>query len=647
MAGRSRLVASAAASVGLMVLGTPGASDAQGRRPAAQAVERQASVSATSPGRLEGVVKDEKGAPVAGAMVSALGAANVFAVTDLDGRFAFPTLPPGPYLVRAHGSGFGAPRPQTIEVRASARSVSSIALRRSTAPPAILAAGFGGETPEQREVPVIPAVSALDLPEPADTLDRGSESETAWRVRHARRGVLKNAGAGVSGVDAAGHSRSDESYSARSTSLFANVPFSGQVNFLTTGLFERPEQLLAPSGLASGVAYIRVGAPVGDNADWTVRGALTEADISSWIVAGSYLTRETPHTREAGSHRYDIGLSYSTQRYDGGNPLALRDVADGTRNAGEVYGFDTYALSSAVTFAYGARYARYDYLERRNLVSPRLEVTATPWSDTRVSALVSRRALAPGAEEFLPPGDTGIWLPPQRTFSAIEPGQPLDAERATHVALALEHDIASSTITFRGFRQQVDNQLVTAFGVDLPGVPNAQVGHYVVGSAGDAQVTGGTVAFRTSTLGNRVNGAVAYSLSNAQLTPDAGLRYVVLLAPSKLGFENERIHDLSTTISADVPETATRVLVVYRASNGFVRPGGGAGVEPKRSAFDSRFDVQVRQSLPFMNFSSARWEALVAVRNFFREAATEQSVYDELLVVQPPKRLVGGVTLHF
>ena len=57
--------------------------------------------------------------------------------------------------------------------------------------------------------------------------------------------------------------------------------------------------------------------------------------------------------------------------------------------------------------------------------------------------------------------------------------------------------------------------------------------------------------------------------------------------------------------------------------------------------------MQVRQSLPFMDFSSAKWEMLVAVRNFFRETAPDQSVYDELLVVRPPKRIVGGLTLRF
>jgi hypothetical protein len=35
------------------------------------------------------------------------------------------------------------------------------------------------------------------------------------------------------------------------------------------------------------------------------------------------------------------------------------------------------------------------------------------------------------------------------------------------------------------------------------------------------------------------------------------------------------------------------------------------------------------------------------VRNFFRETAADQSIYDELLVVRPPKRIVGGLTLKF
>ena len=94
-----------------------------------------------------------------------------------------------------------------------------------------------------------------------------------------------------------------------------------------------------------------------------------------------------------------------------------------------------------------------------------------------------------------------------------------------------------------------------------------------------------------------------------------------------------------------MPETSTRVVVLYRVSNAFARPMKTTVAQTP--SLDSRFDVQVRQSLPFMDFSSAKWEMLVAVRNFFRETATDQSIYDELLVVRPPKRIVGGLTLKF
>jgi hypothetical protein len=55
----------------------------------------------------------------------------------------------------------------------------------------------------------------------------------------------------------------------------------------------------------------------------------------------------------------------------------------------------------------------------------------------------------------------------------------------------------------------------------------------------------------------------------------------------------------------------------------------------------------VSQALPFLNFTNTQWEMLVAVRTLFREDPLDASVYDELLVVRPPKRLVGGVTVRF
>ena len=593
---------------------------------------------------IHGLVTDDAGAPVAGAMVSAIGASTTFAIADRSGKFELGALTPGSYLVRAHRAGFAASRTVAVEVRAGGRVSSTITLRK--ADPQILAAGVGllgtVETAAGRDDATGPGTSG----EPVDSVD--DQTETAWRIRHARRGILKDADIPLivdesssnpfAAVDVLG--RAVGSPARLATSFFADTPFSGQVNLLTTSSFDTPQQLFSGSNVARGTAYARVGAPVGTQGDWTVRGAITQADITAWLVAGSY------QTRAPARHQYEFGMSYSMQRYDGGNPLALRDVADGSRNAGMVYALDTFTVSPSLWVSYGGRYAQYDYLEHRTLVSPRVALTLTPTDGFRISALASQRAHAPGAEEFLPPGDTGIWLPPQRTFSSLEPGQGLDAERTTLVAFEVERDVAASTIAFRAFRQKTDDQLVTVFGAELPAQPIAKLGHYLIGNVGDVAARGYTAEFRTNIVG-RIQSSVAYSLATAEMDPANNLRFLLLLAPSATRPSRERIHDLATTIHAEVAETSTKVLVLYRLSNGFARPALAGTEGADRPGIDSRFDVQVRQSLPFLDFSAARWEMLVAVRNFFREASDDQSVYDELLTVRPPKRIVGGVTVHF
>ena len=641
----SRLTASAVVG-GLLVLGSPAISSAQRALGSpAQPVGRIASL---IPGSIQGLVRDERESPIAGAVVTALGATAILAVTDHNGRFELPGLPAGSYVVTAHLNGYFAPPAQTIEIGAGARRISALVLRRARPSVPLLAAGIGAAEPDPAAAASAPG-SESDPTAGDETPEEADHSETAWRLRHARRSVLKDVtlpnelladdGPADTFWPRQAFSRAVGSPARFATSFFADTPFSGQVNFLTTGSFETPKELFSSNSLAHGIAYVRLGAPVGANADWAVRGALTQADISSWILAGSYATRAPAQ------HKYDLGWSYSTQRYDGGNVLARRDVTDGSRNVGTMYGFDTFTITPALTVSYGSRYARYDFLQDRNLVSPRVEVTMTPAERTRVSAIVSRTAQAPGAQEFLPPGDTGIWLPPQRTFSSIEPGRPLRAEHTTHLSVELERDIAGSTVSLRAFRQDVDDQLVTLFGADLPAQPYAKIGHYFVGNAGDVSAIGCTAALRTL-VASRVQGSIAYSLTNAQMTTADDLRYLVLLAPSALHRNAERIHDVATSVETSVPETSTRVLVLYRVSNGFARsPANGQSGD--RPGLGSRFDVQVRQSLPFLNFTSAKWEMLIAVRDFFSETAVDQSVYDELLAVRPPKRIVGGVTMHF
>src|SRR4249920_3715377 len=127
MTGRCNTIV---ATVGtLALLGLPLVARAQ--QSPQPSVQPSASIAALASGSLQGVVKDETGAAVVGAMVSAVGATPTVAVTDREGRFTFETLSPGPYFVRVHLSGYIAPRAQMVEVRPSSRTSSTISLRRA------------------------------------------------------------------------------------------------------------------------------------------------------------------------------------------------------------------------------------------------------------------------------------------------------------------------------------------------------------------------------------------------------------------------------------------------------------------------------------------------------------------------------------
>jgi hypothetical protein len=632
----TRLVTFLPVAVVVCVAGFGTAGHAQVSAPPEEVV----SLLAAAHGELQGVVTDDRGNPLQGAVVSALGSSSAFAVTDRAGRFSFRTLPPGPYLVRAHLNGYVPARGRIIQVNSAARVASSLTLaRRGSAdePAQILAAGAAGAQ--------IPAVTS-----PSEAEDAHHHGETEWRLRHLKRNVLRDAGNGIEVAE------EDDSFledsmetlgramgqSARlATALFADLPLSGQVNLLTTASFDQPQELFdAAGGPPRGVAFISLNAPTGGG-EWNIRGAMTEGDLASWVLAGSFVRRST------GPHQFEAGLSYSMQRYEGGNPAALVAVTDGSRQASEVYAYDSWTIVPRITLNYGARHSRYGYLENDALWSPRISVSFEPidgLDSLRVRLAAAHREVAPGAEEFVPSASPGVWLPPQRTFSPIAAGHGFAAERMDHYEIGAEHDLAGGIIVgVRAFQQLIDDQMITLFGVSLPDSTATDLGHYYVASGGDLQARGWGVSV-SRTLSGRLRGSIDYTQTEAdwqRLSPD--WRVLSRVAPSAARREGETVHDITTSVETQVPVTDTRVFVLYKLNTGFAASEAALS----RGGFGSRFDVQVNQALPFLNFTSAQWEALFTVRSLFREDLAEASIYDELLVVKPPKRVVGGLTVRF
>src|SRR3954454_11402254 len=91
-------------------------------------------VSAVLNGAIKGVVSDDVGGPLAGAMVSVLGTTVAMTVTDSNGRFALEKLPAGEDTLRAHLAGFAASRRENVLVSGTSASAYRLQLRRLDAP---------------------------------------------------------------------------------------------------------------------------------------------------------------------------------------------------------------------------------------------------------------------------------------------------------------------------------------------------------------------------------------------------------------------------------------------------------------------------------------------------------------------------------
>ena len=182
------------------------------------------------------------------------------------GRFELRTLAPGPYLrsrprhrlrrlartdrrspgERAHASSIAL---RHASAWLSARPVDADA-ERCPCSPAGLAGAAESQAPAADDPgPVAPLSGRIRQSSPADD----DHSETAWRLRHLRRGILKDitrAGrapggrrdapeTAAFGCDPSGRSAAGSAGMQRQP-VFAGMPFTGQFNLLTTGSFDSP-----------------------------------------------------------------------------------------------------------------------------------------------------------------------------------------------------------------------------------------------------------------------------------------------------------------------------------------------------------------------------------------------------------------------
>jgi hypothetical protein len=236
-----------------------------------------------------------------------------------------------------------------------------------------------------------------------------------------------------------------------------------------------------------------------------------------------------------------------------------------------------------------------------------------------------------------------MWAPPGRTFSPTSIRAGFHPEQIGHYEVAAEQPFADDVVLgVRAFRQQVNDQLVTLFGLSIPGASPAAIGHYYVGNTGDVDARGWGISVSRA-VSNGIRASIDYTQTDAEWLRPSATAGAAMVMPSVVRRQFEQLHDLTTSIESELPRFDTHVFVIYKLNSGLAS-SDAATLRPR---FGSRFNVEVSQALPFLNFSSAQWQMIVAVRNLFQEDLLETSVYDELQVVRPPKHVVGGVTVRF
>ena len=365
--------------------------------------------------------------------------------------------------------------------------------------------------------------------------------------------------------------------------LFADTPFSGQVNLLTTGSFDSPQQLFSADSFARNIAYVsrrRAGRrrmPTGRCA------ARSRRAISR---RGSWPARYT--TRAPARHHYDIGLSYSTQRYDGAtsprcatSPTAAATPARSTRS--------TPSRLSPGAVAHLRRPLRALRLPRRAAVSS-ARASSRPSHAGRALPRSARLRLEPCAGAR------------RRRIPAAD-GHGHLAAAAADLLVARRRPAASSAERTDHAEVEVGTRSCAAADGLAARVPPARrrpAGHDVRRQHASARPPPARPLFRRQRRRRRCDGwsaefrtAIAGRVSRldrvlADRAPTGvrrrRRRTCCCVAPSAVRPRRPIASTISaTSIETEVPETATRVLVLYRLSNGFARPATSPRATGRRS----------------------------------------------------------------
>jgi hypothetical protein len=297
-----------------------------------------------------------------------------------------------------------------------------------------------------------------------------------------------------------------------------------------------------------------------------------------------------------------------------------------------VFVHERWQIDDRFAVAGGARYSYIGFLADKGSVSPTVGFEFLAGRATRLRGEASTRTLTPGGDMLTL---STLQAAPAMAIALV--GADVRPERVRRQDLGIEQALGGhAAFGAYLFRESVTDRLINETS-RAGGTLRILNGRGVVARGGGISVSG--------RLGDVVKSSISYSYGRSRpgqagFEPARSTRQVDwALASSEASF-----HDVVARLETFVDWSGTRLIAYYRW-NACQAEGGAA--RPAAPLVSQRFDVQLTQGLPFLSgMTRADWEVLLAFRNMFYEAS-EAALLDEVAVVNPPKRVLGGISVRF
>jgi len=537
-------------------------------------------------GRLVGFVEDARGTPVSGALISLFGNG-----LESGGLLAVSDAS-GRFSVSALPAGSYTLRALGGHLRAQARKVTVLPNQESVFSVSLFASD---EDAEQEEVE-------------AQQHETAAQRELKWLIRHKRRSILE-----ARGPDATYGAAPPQATFARTET---GLPVEGALELVTHSVADGADDTHTPAGLG----LVRLGGRLGDSTSWSLGGLMSESETSSWRMAAEFVVEP------AAGHQIRTGAGYGSRWM---TPFTRTIEGDGSaesRSVGVLFAEEQWTATPWLKLAAGGRYSYIGFLEDRNHLDPWGTVEFVVNPRTRIQVDAGVRTLTPGGDLLTL---STLAASPAIAYATIDDG--LQPERLKRYEASIDHGVGATRIGALVYYEEMHDPFLNAF---ADGGRTLRIGNVPSLSA---RGVGVTLARRFS---HAVEGSVTYTYGYST----GATRMAGALGPAgALAYANNDFHDFVARLNAVLDVTDTH-LIAFCRFNSLSPDAEGPGTEGERT---TRFDVQLSQGIPFLGeLTRADWNLLLAYRNLFYET-TEAGMLDEIAVVNPPNRMLGGITVKF